>query len=790
MATKRYLRTLLLVLGVILTTACTDRRFDGFTLPDGPRQDRSPPGMDMTLPDSTLPDMALPDTALPDMTLPDSALPDVSAHLPDLVVSKMSAKLSTITTGQVTYAISVCNMGNTISGTSTVFLFYDLSSAPGPSDKPDGKVLVSSLATGACLTVKWYTFLKPGNQRSWTRADGYDTVKESDENNNNFGPVKFLVGGVTKAFCHPSKWCWQNPLPQGLGLSGVWAAGPTDVFAVGERGLVLRFNGKEWKVQRAGVITSSSGPFPVLRAIWGTSATSIYVVGNTPPMHFNGKQWQAIKTGDTHTHADVWGTSDTDVFVVGEAGTILHFDGTSWNKQKSGTTTTLLGVWGTGSSDVWAVGWFGTILHFDGTSWKKQQTPSSSYSLQDVCGTSSTNVFAVGSSYSTSGTILRYDGKTWKTQLNNKYSGSAVYCAGPSAVYVASGSQLLLHDGSKWTVIPTTASDVLGSIDGTSATNVFSVGSSGAMFHYSGTNMQNMSTKLGDPGVWPEHTAVWGSGPSNVYAVGKSNLSSAEGHVVRWDGANWKVVKWGMSTPLHDIWGSSPTDVFAVGGGESYSTPAILHFDGTSWTKAAFSQLDKLRGVWGTSATNVFAVGEMKPASGGAILHFHGKAWSLNTANVKGCLTSVWGSGPTDVFAVGDGGVILRHDGKTWQPQKSGTKADLVSVWGTSSTDVYVISRGGSSQPHPASILHYDGKSWKNQAQYPNQLLSDVWGSGATDIYVVGLTKGTGSIVHYDGKSWSQVGFPGHYLGGVWGSDPTDVFAVGSHGTILHYKGP
>lgn len=32
--------------------------------------------------------------------------------------------------------------------------------------------------------------------------------------------------------CSKDKWCFVNPLPQGNGYMGVWAHGPTDVFAV------------------------------------------------------------------------------------------------------------------------------------------------------------------------------------------------------------------------------------------------------------------------------------------------------------------------------------------------------------------------------------------------------------------------------------------------------------------------------------------------------------------------------------------------------------------------------
>ena len=41
-------------------------------------------------------------------------------------------------------------------------------------------------------------------------------------------------------------WEWQNPLPQGNSLHGVWVKSPNDVFAVGELGTILYYNGSSW----------------------------------------------------------------------------------------------------------------------------------------------------------------------------------------------------------------------------------------------------------------------------------------------------------------------------------------------------------------------------------------------------------------------------------------------------------------------------------------------------------------------------------------------------------------
>ncbi len=44
------------------------------------------------------------------------------------------------------------------------------------------------------------------------------------------------AGGAPPAL---AQWQWQNPLPQGNSLLGVWGSGPGDIFAVGGYGAIL-----------------------------------------------------------------------------------------------------------------------------------------------------------------------------------------------------------------------------------------------------------------------------------------------------------------------------------------------------------------------------------------------------------------------------------------------------------------------------------------------------------------------------------------------------------------------
>jgi hypothetical protein len=94
------------------------------------------------------------------------------------------------------------------------------------------------------------------------------------------------------------------PTPVGTRLRGVWGSAPNDLFAVGELGTLIRYDGTRWNVQ-------SSPVNEELRAVWGTGPT--------------------------------------DVYAVGESGRVLRWDGASWRSLPSPTDELLIGLTGTGA---------------------------------------------------------------------------------------------------------------------------------------------------------------------------------------------------------------------------------------------------------------------------------------------------------------------------------------------------------------------------------------------------------------------------------------------------------
>src|SRR5215813_11752680 len=182
---------------------------------------------------------------------------------------------------------------------------------------------------------------------------------------------------------------------------------------------------------------------------------------------------------------------------------------------------------------------------------------------------------------------------------------------------------------------------------------------------------------------------VWGSGASDVWAVGWS------GTILHWDGSAWTSVSSSTPTTLFGVWGSGASDVWAVGWAGT-----IVHWNGSAWATASSGTTNPLWGVWGSGASDVWAVGHS-----GTIVHWNGSAWTSVSSDTPNILYSVWGSGASDVWAVGDSGTILHWNGSAWTSVSSDTTNILNGIWGRAASDVWAV--GG-----PGTILHWNGIGW------------------------------------------------------------------------------
>lgn len=186
---------------------------------------------------------------------------------------------------------------------------------------------------------------------------------------------------------HPLS-AWTAPA-QRVSLRGVWGASPASVLAVGEGGTALRFNGTTWSV-------AATGTTATLTDVWGSGTTAfaptsdgrVVRITSTTAAPMAGLQ----APGALHA---VWGSSASNVYVVGDGGALYRYNGTSWTRIRLPTRVTLHAVWGTSASNVYVGGEGGTVYRFDGTAWTPEKLAGGGQ-LYDFWGTGSAPALAVG----------------------------------------------------------------------------------------------------------------------------------------------------------------------------------------------------------------------------------------------------------------------------------------------------------------------------------------------------------------------------------------------------------
>lgn len=284
-----------------------------------------------------------------------------------------------------------------------------------------------------------------------------------------------------------------------------------------------------------------------LMAVWGTSSTSVYVVGgplgndgfDALAMHFDGSSWRDLDVGGADSFWWVHGTSDDDVWMVGENGRISHFDGAAIEEHDSGTTATLWGAMAFAADDVWAVGGMvggpdtqpdDVVLHFDGSSWQSVALPgeAKNRALFKVWGTSSNDLFVVGEA----GVIWHKTGADWVEGNDPPIAGGSlttVHGCSSSDVYAVGGRDLLHYDGEAWSKLDQALSNDLNGVSCVDASNAAIVG------------MGGLKQRLVD-GVWQDDFtkdphgslhAVWADETGAYWVVGGDFLSSPKPGVAR-----------------------------------------------------------------------------------------------------------------------------------------------------------------------------------------------------------------------------------------------------------------
>lgn len=191
--------------------------------------------------------------------------------------------------------------------------------------------------------------------------------------------------------------------PSNADLFGVWGMSSDDLWAVGgdiDVGpmTILHYDGGGWTEVATPDLDRNS---TALLKVWGAPPASVFAVGqNGVILSFDGNTWRQVPSGTTEDLVTLWGSGPDHLVVVGgrSNGVVGVYDGNEWTTEsKAGELVGLNGVFVTPSGESHIVGLLGTAARIDpnGIDITIESTPTV-LTLHAVWGDGAGRVYAVG----------------------------------------------------------------------------------------------------------------------------------------------------------------------------------------------------------------------------------------------------------------------------------------------------------------------------------------------------------------------------------------------------------
>ena len=270
---------------------------------------------------------------------------------------------------------------------------------------------------------------------------------------------------------------------QSPNFNRIWGISDEEIYVVGEKGVVWRYNGTDWNYKEVGTGGNLSG-------LHGSSNSNIWVTGEMGVCAlFDGNTWNAdFKTPYGQFMYDVF-VADSNFAVAGHSGGYFYiFNGVEWNYSSVGGPQKT-GVGGFSRNSIWGtdevLGW---ITHWNGSSWDINYDPlgdgenTGRYGVVVPNDNSVTIVGKNGSIISNNGTgWFSEDSPTTETLYEIDYRDDFGY-------YGVGANGLIVHKMSsgQWTLISSGTTENLTGIWISPSGIVWVCGANGTLFSLSG----------------------------------------------------------------------------------------------------------------------------------------------------------------------------------------------------------------------------------------------------------------------------------------------------------------
>ena len=511
----------------------------------------------------------------------------------------------------------------------------------------DGGVTWTRMTTGttANFTGIWGSsatdVFAVGGQGTIVHWDGFTWRRQASPTDDalldltGFGPDRVYAVGVDAALAYDgTKWTMMPGDLSAAELWSIWGPSPAEMFAVGQNGVAIRWDGARWN--RMTTPTAF-----VLFGLWGTASNDVFAVGiRGTVLHYDGTSWNPTPVPSQADFFAIAGTSRSNIMVVGNGGAVMSHNGVSWTMApQAASVENLRAVWFDQAGTARIAGWSGTVIERGPSGWRNLVT-APILLASAVGGDGATYTVGAG------GVVFRQRGGGGRPEFvpvptRRDLYGIARLASGELVIVGDGGTILITTDGVHWRDDGSPVRVLLRSIwaDRTDPNAVYVVGDRGTVLRRTG-------------GQWvtlPSPTTrflrhVFGTGPDDVLAVGDS------GTVIRSEGRAWSLMTTPVTTRLRGVWGTAADDLMAVG-----ELGTTIRFDGRTWYSIPSGTTKELRAVAGTGPTDLYAVGES-----GTGLRFDGSGWTPIPMPRPVFYLGLSGSEPGTLTAVGTNRTTVR----------------------------------------------------------------------------------------------------------------------------------
>jgi photosystem II stability/assembly factor-like uncharacterized protein len=272
----------------------------------------------------------------------------------------------------------------------------------------------------------------------------------------------------------PAALTWQLQAPvTGEDLRDVFMLAENDVWAVGNAGTVLHFDGSTWS------------PVPIsttdtLRDIYMVSPTMGFIVawsgGGSTIWHWDGAAWTQRGTiPDPLYRLDA--NSATDAWASG-VSVVYHWNGTDWSLHWNAPSV-LFAIDMTSADTGWAVGAYGTIVQYDSGVWSQYVGSPVGNVLYETYFTSPTDGWAVGFTQTTY--LLHNNGETWTRRYTLPFPVDRIRMFSSNSGWVTGGLNIAYFDGRSFRQAANPATHTLTALSMVSASSGWIVGEQGTL---------------------------------------------------------------------------------------------------------------------------------------------------------------------------------------------------------------------------------------------------------------------------------------------------------------------